>query len=77
MIHKLRTIGDRYPTRRNTEADLLQRATDSAALGDYVVQPDDTLSKIASQLGTSVEYLAARNGITDPDTIYSGQVLYY
>jgi hypothetical protein len=29
------------------------------------------------QLGTSDEYLAARNGITDPDAIYSGQVLYY
>jgi hypothetical protein len=77
VIQKLRNFGDRYPTRRNTEADLLQRAIDRAALGDYTVQPDDTLSKIASQLGTSVEYLAARNGITDPDTIYSGQVLYY
>ncbi len=73
VVQKLRNFGDRYPTRRN----LLQRGIDSAALGDYIVQPDDTLSKIASQLGTSIEYLAARNGITDPDTIYSGQVLYY
>jgi LysM repeat protein len=77
VIQKLRNFGDRYPTRRSAEADLLERAVDRAALGDYVVQPGDSLSKIASQLGTSVAYLSARNGITDPDTIYSGQVLYY
>jgi LysM repeat protein len=77
VIKKLRDFGDRYPTRRNAEADLLQRAFERGDFRDYIVQPGDTLSKIASQLGTSDEYLAARNGITDPDAIYSGQVLYY
>lgn len=41
----------------------------------YVVQPGDTLSQIAEQLGTSVDYLASYNGIPDPNIIYSGQAL--
>jgi rare lipoprotein A len=45
--------------------------------GTYVVQPGDTLSGIAAQLGTTVEDLAAANGIADPDLIYAGQKLYY
>src|SRR5215213_606323 len=43
----------------------------------YVVQPGDTLSQLALQLGTTVEYLAAANGIENPDHIYSGQTIYY
>ena len=77
VIQKLRDFGDRYPLRRNAEADLLQGAFERGDFRDYIVQPGDILSKIALQLGTSDEYLAARNGITDPDAIYSGQVLYY
>jgi LysM repeat protein len=42
-----------------------------------VVQPGDTLSGIAAQLGTTVEDLAAANGIADPDVLYAGQTLYY
>jgi rare lipoprotein A len=45
--------------------------------GTYVVQPGDTLSGIAAQLGTTVEDLAAANGIADPDFLYAGQTLYY
>jgi rare lipoprotein A len=45
--------------------------------GTYVVQRGDTLGGIAAQLGTTVEYLAAANGIANPDLIYSGQTLYY
>jgi LysM repeat protein len=45
--------------------------------GTYVVQPGDTMSGIAAQLGTTVEDLAAANGIADPDLIYAGQKLYY
>ena len=45
--------------------------------GAYEVQRGDTLAGIAAQLGTTVEYLAATNGIADPDLIYSGQTLYY
>jgi len=42
-----------------------------------VVQSGDTLSEIAVQLGTTVEYLAELNSIIDPDVIYAGQTLYY
>ncbi len=45
--------------------------------GAYVVQSGDTLSGIALQMGTTVEYLAAANGISDPDVIYAGQTIYY
>jgi LysM repeat protein len=42
-----------------------------------VVQPGDTLSELALQLGTTVEYLAAANSIENPDLLYSGQTIYY
>jgi rare lipoprotein A len=45
--------------------------------GSYVAQPGDTLSGIAANLGTTVESLAAVNGIPNPDLIYAGQTLYY
>jgi rare lipoprotein A len=45
--------------------------------GTYVIQQGDTMSDIAFQLGTTVEYLAASNGIEDPNVIYAGQTLYY
>lgn len=43
----------------------------------YVVQPGDTLTDVAAQLGTSVDYLARYNGLADPDLIQSGETLYY
>jgi rare lipoprotein A len=45
--------------------------------GAYVVQSGDTMSGIAAELGTTVEDLAASNGIANPDLIYAGQTLYY
>lgn len=45
--------------------------------GTYVVQPGDTLSQIAERLGTTTDNLAAQNGITNPNSIYSGQALYF
>jgi rare lipoprotein A len=48
-----------------------------AADGVYVVQSGDSLSEIAFQTGTTVDYLAAANGIADPDVIYAGQTLHY
>ena len=45
--------------------------------GVYVVQSGDTLSGIAAELGTTVEDLAAANGVANPDLIYAGQTLYY
>lgn len=41
------------------------------------VQSGDTLSGIASQLGTSVNTLVSVNGISDPNKIYPGQKLRY
>jgi rare lipoprotein A len=48
-----------------------------ASGGAYVVQPGDTLSGIAFQMGTTAEHLAAANGIANPDLIYAGQTIYY
>ncbi len=45
--------------------------------GTYVVQSGDTLSGIAAEMGTTVEDLAAANGIEDPNLLYAGQVLRY
>jgi GH24 family phage-related lysozyme (muramidase) len=73
----LRELGDRYPARRNAEANLLEQAMGIGEAASYLVQPGDTLSSIASRLGTSTQYLAARNGLANLDVIYSGQILYY
>jgi rare lipoprotein A len=43
--------------------------------GTYVVQAGDTLSGIAAELGTTVEDLAATNGIEDPNLLYPGETL--
>ena len=50
---------------------------DADGSGVYVVQSGDTLSGIAAELGTTVEDLAAANGIADPDFLAEGQTLYY
>lgn len=53
-------------------------AQEAASSGPaYTVQPGDTLAQIAARLGTSADYLASRNGITDPNLIYDGQALYF
>ncbi len=61
--------GKSYSTVIQTEA--------SVGGGAYVVQRGDTLSELALQWGTTVEDLAAANGIADPDVIYTGQTLYH
>lgn len=50
---------------------------ESGASGGYVVGQGDTLSGVAAELGTSVDVLAAANGIADPDFIQAGQTLVY
>jgi rare lipoprotein A len=49
----------------------------AAGGGYYVVRPGDTLTGLAYRFGTTVAYLAAVNGIVDPDYIYSGQTISY
>ena len=65
-----------YTADSNGETYALDRA-DSGGGGAYVVQSGDTLSEIAAELGTSVEELAADNGIVDVDFLSVGQTLYY
>jgi LysM repeat protein len=43
--------------------------------GSYVVQPGDTLTQIAARAGSSVEALAAANGIDPAGILLSGAVL--
>lgn len=46
-----------------------------ATSGYCVVEYGDTLSSIAAQFGTTVERLVSANGISNPNSIYAGQVL--
>ena len=41
----------------------------------YTVEPGDSLSVIAEQFGVTVEAIADANGITDPTSLFAGQVL--
>lgn len=53
-------------------------AQDAPAVGGtYVVQPGQTLSGIAAQLGTPVDQLALQNGLTDAGLVFPGQTLVY
>jgi rare lipoprotein A len=66
--------GADYSSHSGTES---YTSGDMTGGGTYVVQSGDTLSGIAAQLGTSVEDLAAANGIANPDLVYAGQTIYY
>lgn len=43
--------------------------------GSYVVQPGDTLYEISVKLGVDVDTLVEANGLSDPSSIYAGQIL--
>ncbi len=43
--------------------------------GVYIVQPGDTLAKIAARFGTTVSALVRLNGLANPDRIWVGQRL--
>ena len=60
-----------------TEASYAAGAQVESGSGAYVVQSGDTMSGIAAELGTTVEDLAAANGLANADLIYAGQTLYY
>lgn len=56
---------------------ILERLADSAdALISYTVASGDTLSGIAARHGLSPEALMDLNGLTDPDSLQVGQVIY-
>ncbi len=48
-----------------------------SATRTYTVRSGDNLSSIASRLGTTYQALAQRNGLSNPNLIYPGQVLSY
>ena len=52
------------------------RADDYDSLIIYVIQPNDTLWKIAKRFGSTVEDIAITNGIENKDKINVGQKLY-
>jgi LysM repeat protein len=52
-----------------------EAAGSAAGGGSYVVQPGDTLSQIAARAGTSVEALAALNGIEPETPLLAGAAL--
>lgn len=62
-------LGSRYDA---VQAKVNQLA---GAARTYTVQAGDTLSGIASKFGTSWQALAAKNGLSNPNLIYPGQVL--
>lgn len=61
--------------RRAAEAQLFGGSASGQHGNTYVVQSGDTLSGIAASHGTDWQTLARVNGISNPDTIYPGQVL--
>ncbi|MBQ9424852.1 MAG: LysM peptidoglycan-binding domain-containing protein [Erysipelotrichaceae bacterium] len=52
-----------------------RKQVNEALAAKYTVKKGDTLSKIARELGTTVEILAKSNRIADPDQIKEGQIL--
>ncbi|EMF0228304.1 LysM peptidoglycan-binding domain-containing protein [Enterococcus hirae] len=49
----------------------------ASATRTYTVQYGDNLSSIGTKLGTTYQSLAQRNGLSNPNLIYPGQVLNY
>lgn len=69
-------ITDGYTIERaqpDTDAETSSLPTDAHNAAGYVVQSGDTLGKIAQEYGTTVEKLAAYNGIENPNEIQIGQ----
>ncbi len=59
------------PTKRGTPG-----CNGDADWVEYAVRTGDTLNKIAQRAGISTTELAQSNCITNPDTVYVGQVIY-
>jgi LysM repeat protein len=59
-----------------TQATPTPTSTPTGTTTTYVVQPGDTLTRIAQRFGTTVQaILAANPQITNPNLIYAGQVI--
>ena len=86
----LSAIASRYGTSTSTLASIndisnpnwiypgqVLTVSGSSSTRSYTVRSGDTLSGIASRLGTSWTSLKAKNGISNANLIYPGQTLYY
>lgn len=65
----------RLPTARPTSAAPTGITASSESSSSYQVRAGETLSEIAARLGVNADALARQNGITDPNLVWSGQVL--
>jgi LysM repeat protein len=65
------------PSATPTTVPTSQPAVTATPAGEqrYVVQRGDTLGTIARRFGTTITAIAQRNGIVNPNLIYSGQAL--
>ncbi|MGU9955527.1 LysM peptidoglycan-binding domain-containing protein [Limosilactobacillus fermentum] len=86
----LSAIASRYGTSTSTLASIngisnpnwiypgqVLKLSGGSSIRSYTVRSGDTLSGIASRLGTSWTSLKAKNGIANANLIYPGQTLYY
>ena len=63
------------PASSAAASDTSSSTTNTPAAGGYVVQPGDTLTAIADRFGTSVDGLAADNGVDPAGVLVAGTVL--
>ena len=71
---KLEAAGYDYD-KVQAEVNKQLRVRTSSSTKTYTVKSGDTLSEIAEKYGTTYQALAKKNGISNPDLIYVGQVL--
>jgi len=66
-------VADTLPPILTTTTSTTVFETTTTVQRYYVIQPGDTLSKIAESFGVDINDLMLVNGITDPDHIEAGQ----
>ncbi len=67
---------EEYSRLEAESAATLKKFNDSNG-GTYIVQPGDTLNKIAEMYGTTVGELVRLNGLSNPNMIVVGQEIVY
>jgi LysM repeat protein len=63
------------PTTKTAAPTTAVPAPKPASANTYTVQPGDSLSRIAARFGVTVDAILAVNNLSDPNTIFAGQVL--
>jgi LysM repeat protein len=74
-FYKINLSGTPVPFPTPTPRPAPQSSSEGQGGVTYTVQEGDTLVSIAARFGTSVEAIVQANGISDPATIYPGQML--